>query len=66
MIEGVKFHPQRFFTVESFIEFQNFNAYKIIILRTRSIKLWLNANKKVLNSNLTEVEISLWPDFQFS
>ncbi len=52
MIEGVKFHPQRFFTVKSFIEFQTFKTYKISILRARSIKLCLNTKNKVLNSNL--------------
>ncbi len=52
MIEGVKFHPQRFFTVESFIEFQTFNTYKINIIRPRSIQLCLNTKKKALSSNL--------------
>ncbi len=45
-------HPQSFFKIKSLKSFQTFNRYKINIVRTRSIKIYLNTKMKVLNSNL--------------
>ncbi len=52
MTEGVKFHPKRFFTIKSFINFQTCRCYEINIIRTRILIICDNTKMNVFVQNL--------------